>query len=288
MQMDTVDEHGSKTPSEQLRSGHVGPSNKIRTRRGVEANLGDLALIAPPDAAPNSYAIPPATAPIAGGMSAHQDEHLQGKGHHRSASEALVKNTSAPRMVSIVGTSRPALVLDTPTHTPLTDDEMALHPPVFMHPQSRVSSPSKSAAVSPDSTYSHFLADHAQAVGTPMIGEGKSVFAPVAPPVTVNLGSRDILQVGGAMHTPPAGGRTPPLIVVQPLTPTSSHSHHSQTSSYVDYQPGEYLRIRFYAISRSEPYLIQVCMPQLVHYLLHHEPPSISIFTPLLHLDHHD
>ncbi|KAK7024264.1 hypothetical protein VNI00_016481 [Paramarasmius palmivorus] len=131
-------------------------NDNLRSRRGVEASLGSLALVAPPDAAPATYThlTPPSTAPVdtnttnnthssssnSFSRSASSDERRdvdsKAHGHQRSASEAITSNNkSSPRDVGIVGTQRAPLLVETTKLEPL--DEKALQPPVFIHPQSR-------------------------------------------------------------------------------------------------------------------------------------------------------
>ncbi|KAK7060232.1 hypothetical protein VNI00_000997 [Paramarasmius palmivorus] len=237
-------------------------NDNLRSRRGVEASLGSLALVAPPDAAPATYThlTPPSTAPVdtnttnnthssssnSFSRSASSDERRdvdsKAHGHQRSASEAITSNNkSSPRDVGIVGTQRAPLLVETTKLEPL--DEKALQPPVFIHPQSRSPSPYTPSSSSPQKELSSPALppmkrrSTGQSIITPDIGDEKSIDIPVASPVVVKLASNEIPQSAPSLSRP-KGTLTPaPQINVVPNSPTTVFMPEVP-SSYLHYQPG--------------------------------------------------
>jgi len=127
------------------------PSSNLRSRRGIEAQLGGLTLVAPPDASPRAYIsfTPPLTAPVQPPSVQPQSSSSSAPSHIRSMSEAIAghgRNTGhvrkASREVAVVGTTEPSTNPSDP-HTQITSSPVteALKPPIFQIPQPRSPSP---------------------------------------------------------------------------------------------------------------------------------------------------
>jgi hypothetical protein len=88
-------------------------SNSLRSRRGFGDRLGDLALVAPPDASPRmyTYLTPPSTAPASSDRMIQPDSttHSNFGLHHRSQSDAvnpIKQGGHYPKLYHNVGTCR--------------------------------------------------------------------------------------------------------------------------------------------------------------------------------------
>ncbi|KAJ7368014.1 hypothetical protein DFH08DRAFT_12242 [Mycena albidolilacea] len=229
VQMDTVRESDSPT----------SPS-AVRSRRGFETRLDDLALVAPPDAAGNlrEYIHPPSSAPPTGSRS-NPHPQPEDKGHNRSASEATSKTlkTKSSRDVGIVGTTSFAAALESPKiKLRLQTASESLLPPVFQEPHSRSSTPNTRASTpngSATPSDARSLAPRRRStemsIHTPEIGQAKEIHVPVASPIVVNLGPDASLRVGNSSFD----RQSPALQVVEPR-PASP----LPLSSYLHYQPG--------------------------------------------------
>ncbi|KAJ6510070.1 hypothetical protein C8R47DRAFT_780277 [Mycena vitilis] len=228
VQMDPVREAESPTSS-----------SAVRSRRGLETRLDGLALVAPPDAAPNSYEYlhPPTSAPPID----HRSMSREDKGHSRSASEAPTTSSkghkSKPsRDVGIVGTASPAAApLESPKILPRIETAPeSLRPPVFQEPHSsRAGTPNTAATPSPSDTKSLLPPIRRRStelsIHTPEIGQSKEIHVPVASPVVVDLGPDASLRVGNSSFD----RRSPALRVVEPRAASPP-----PLSSYLHYQPG--------------------------------------------------
>lgn len=250
VQMETVNEHSPFQSRAASENGHGGPSrtNTLRTRRGLESSLAGLALVAPPDASPDTYAhlTPPSTAPITAddrtrGMTSRSDSHGE-KGHSRSASEAANPKKAAPRDIGIVGTSHRSSALEVVKPPQIYADNKALRPPIFQRPQSRSPSPGGRSDVSEHSSHIRSPADGQpllkrrssnEYVITPEIGEGKDIDVLVASPVVTSLGSSSPPQVASTPRANPV-----PQIVVRPIQSVSFPP--KEISSYLHYKPGKF------------------------------------------------
>ncbi|KAJ7283518.1 hypothetical protein C8J57DRAFT_737497 [Mycena rebaudengoi] len=227
VEMDTVREAESPTAD-----------SAIRSRRQFESRLAGLALIAPPDASPNSYAYhaPPTSAPP---TALH---HPEEKGHHRSASEVTTASSKnrASRDVGIVGTTTKPLIIE-PLKRPRLETvptNESILPPVFQEPHSSraptpntAPSPSLSPIVTSQLTPSVKRRSTDLSVHTPEIGQGKEIHVPVASPVVVDLGPDASLRVGNSTFERRA---SPALQVVEPRSAFPAQV----PSSYLHYQPG--------------------------------------------------
>ncbi|KAJ4472204.1 hypothetical protein J3R30DRAFT_3798841, partial [Lentinula aciculospora] len=203
-------------------------NSNLRSRRGKDG-FGSLALVAPPDASPQSYSqlTPPLSAPVESKHDSELPNPNELRTHHRSQSEAVFPKKS-PRDVGIVGTAVQPIVLNLET---VHEKGQALQPPpLFIHPQSR--SPSPAALPSPTTPLppvKRRSTGQSITVVTPEIGAGKPIDAPVASPVVVNLGPRDIVQADSPEASPSTsynGSQTSEL-----------HSPHVP-ASYLSYKPG--------------------------------------------------
>ena len=250
VQMDTE-------PTRKSSSQPHGNGN-LRSRRGLQSNLAGLALVAPPDAAYNSYThlTPPSTAPITGDVSKFDNQSgskstREGRGHSKTLSEGLNADKRLPRDVGIVGTGRFSPTKDTyngkePT---LNDD---LQPPIFQQPHSRSSSPGGVSDISDPMRnllspvlgklpYKRRSTEDSLIV-TPEIGEEKDIAAPVAAPVIVSLESaRAQIEEHAPRKASPAPNGSTPQIVVQSVPADTSAFPPSDASLYLHYQPGQYI-----------------------------------------------
>jgi hypothetical protein len=225
VQMDPVPESDSPTSS-----------SAVRSRRGLQTRLDGLALVAPPDAAPNLYEYlnPPTSAPPTT-TSRSMQHHPEDKGHNRSASEATsISPKSKPsRDVGIVGTASSSAPLESPKKLRLQTATESLLPPVFQEPHSsRASSPNTAATPADAASLSPFAQKRRStelSVHTPEIGQGKEIHVPVASPVVVNLGPDASLRVGNSTFD----RRSPAPQVIEPRSASPL-----PPSSYLHYQPG--------------------------------------------------
>ncbi|KAJ3754375.1 hypothetical protein EV360DRAFT_51777, partial [Lentinula raphanica] len=205
----------------------------IRSRRGKDG-FGSLALVAPPDASPNSYSqfTPPLSAPVEGKHGLDLPIHEDVRTHQRSQSEINPPSKKSPRNVGIVGTAVQPIVLELET---VSEKGQALQPPpLFIHPQSRSPSPGASLA-SPTSLLpmvKRRSTGQSILVVTPEIGAAKPIDAPVASPVVVALDSQDVLQTASPEESP-SMSQSVPQAAIQP------ELHFPQVpTSYLNYKPG--------------------------------------------------
>jgi hypothetical protein len=232
-------------------------NGSIRSRRGLHSNLAGLALVAPPDAALNSYThlTPPSTAPISGDMSKRDTSDGSGRntrGHYKASSEALHTSKRTPRDVGIVGTGRLSPTKDAFIVGESTPND-TLQPPIFQQPHSRSSSPGTGSDVS-DSMRNLLSPVRAKLIKkrrstedvvivTPEIGEEKGVAARVAAPVVVSLESTQAFQA--KEHPSRKAGPTPssstPQIIIQSVPASTTAFTPRDTSPYLQYQPGQYI-----------------------------------------------
>ncbi|EGO01694.1 hypothetical protein SERLA73DRAFT_177128 [Serpula lacrymans var. lacrymans S7.3] len=237
--------------SDQGYASTASPSNSLRSRRGLEARLGGLALVAPPDASPKTYThlTPPSTAPIPHAQPKHSvAEVLPTGGHTRSSSEAVgsgkgvghVRRKSS-REVVIIGTAGygGAKVTEKQRSPPSPISEIS-SPLSFQAPLSRSPSPSASEPSKLSAHPVNLLID--KQVTTPGIGERKNINEPVAAPVVVNL-----YPDASGSKSPPSSQEPWPVkfptvspTVSPTLSPTTTLSSFSPAmpSSYLYYQPG--------------------------------------------------
>ncbi|KAJ3977532.1 hypothetical protein EV361DRAFT_863793 [Lentinula raphanica] len=205
----------------------------IRSRRGKDG-FGSLALVAPPDASPNSYSqfTPPLSAPVEGKHGLDLPIHEDVRTHQRSQSEINSPSKKSPRNVGIVGTAVQPIVLELET---VSEKGQALQPPpLFIHPQSR--SPSPGAALASPTSLLPMVKRRSTGqsilVVTPEIGAAKPIDAPVASPVVVALDSQDVLQTTSPEESP-SMSQSVPQAAIQP------ELHFPQVpTSYLNYKPG--------------------------------------------------
>ncbi|TFK55866.1 hypothetical protein OE88DRAFT_1767163 [Heliocybe sulcata] len=245
---------GSKT------SRNTSPG--LLSRRGMDAHLRGLALVAPPDASPKSYTdlTPPPSAPVEGSI--HGNSAFPGPsswGHQRSASEVprIAKNGSIRRKTSrdvgIVGTgtssagpNRSPSYRTVHDRSQTADGGSSLEPPIFQTPQSRSSSPggpqgsdTEAARLRADSPHrfpqAAFLGPNhlglTPPLVTPAIGQGKEIHEPVAGPVVVSF-SGGVRRSGSSADSmgssaPHASSSTSPPFTTRP-----------DFSAYLSYEPG--------------------------------------------------
>ncbi|KDQ64678.1 hypothetical protein JAAARDRAFT_28315 [Jaapia argillacea MUCL 33604] len=251
---------GANSESTMSRSG------SLLTRRGLDAHLRGLALVAPPDASPKTYTnlTPPPTAP-ARSFDVGNTQARTGSisSHHRSASEVPKPSKfsgvrhKTSRDVGIVGTSpvvattqRPNSASSRPSKGASVGKE-TLKPPIFQMPQSRSSSPGVASDMSDNDarTTTQHSQDRAPSAfslmkqnapfPTPSIGEGKDVHVGVAGPVVVGLNeniwgrsatSRDAdLKLHSITNIQSSS---------QPARSTVSELSTTSKSSYLHYKPG--------------------------------------------------
>lgn len=246
------------TESKRKSSSQPHGDRSIRSRRGLQSDLAGLALVAPPDAALNSYThlTPPSTAPITGDMikrdssDGNSKNTREGKGHHKTSSEGLHSKARPPRDVGIVGTGRPSLTKDAfqGGGSKLKD---GLHPPIFQQPHSRSSSPGSTSDISDPmrNLLSPVLArlpnkkrsTEDSLIVTPKIGQEKDVSARVAAPVVMSLESAQIFQTEkhSSHNASPTPNGSAPQIVVQSVPASTTAFPPTDTSPYLHYQPGQ-------------------------------------------------
>lgn len=240
-----------------------GPPNNSRSH--LEANrLGGLALVAPPDASPQSYSalVPPKTAPVSRPQPSITIRHPLSSNHARSPSDAFGAFRHVPRKssreVAIVGTTSfpgSASVPQQPSNSPPSSH--SLRPPIFQIPQSRSPSPGVSElsdsgcptsrgrqrkdalapGVSPVKEVKEFLTP----VQTPNIGESKHISNRVAGPVVINLFPQSPLPspVFSSPRSSTQDLMSPRTSLSSPLTPSTALTSPATTPSpYLHYQPG--------------------------------------------------
>ena len=173
------------------------PPRSLRSRRGFGDRLGDIALVAPPDASPRAYTYltPPSTAPASGNRTT-QSASVTQSGHQRSLSEigsnepiGHHRKTSS-RDVGIVGFIS-ANDLSNKSVKPQTYIKTdSLSSPIFQQPQVH-SAYSPECEDAPHRPFQHL--DSAVAaeppILTPEIGQEKDLNIGVAAPIVVNLTS---------------------------------------------------------------------------------------------------
>ncbi|KAJ7774244.1 hypothetical protein DFH07DRAFT_865974 [Mycena maculata] len=217
-------------------------TSAVRARRGLETRLDGLAIIAPPDASPQSYEYLtlPSSAPPIPRSDKKLKEMEKDKSHHRSASETTTSSTKskASRDVGIVGTANTSAVAQQSKKPRLqiVSEPLLPVPPVFQEPHSsRASSPNVLATPSSDPSHSPLSPPQVNrqatdiSVHTPEIGQPKEIHVPVASPVVVDLGPDASLRVGNSTFE----RRSPALQVVEPRSTSPL-----PLSSYLHYQPG--------------------------------------------------
>ncbi|KAJ7507474.1 hypothetical protein B0H11DRAFT_2218320 [Mycena galericulata] len=229
VQMDTVQEATARP-------------NAVKSRRGHETRLDGLALIAPPDASPKSYAYLslPSSASSMPRPQEKEKEKGPDKSHVRSASEATTGSTKSKpsRDVGIVGTATTSAALE-PLKKPrlqIASESLLPVPPVFQEPHSsRASSPNTLASPTNGPLHSPLAPPQVKrrstdmSVHTPEIGQAKEIHVPVASPVVVDLGPDASLRVGNSTFE----RYSPALQVLEPRSTSPL-----PLSSYLHYQPG--------------------------------------------------
>ncbi|KAG6832886.1 hypothetical protein H0H92_004770 [Tricholoma furcatifolium] len=202
-------------------------SSSIRARRGVTSNLAGIALVAPPDAAPKTYAhlTPPNSAPT----TAESSIRIVTR-EPKSASEATTRYSSASDQVSLSSKRMP------PEPHVIIDDT-SLAPPGDRR-SSRSPSPS---GVSDVSERGHGLLSPATTparpgvsrgntpslITTPEIGEGKDIGVPVAAPVVISLESAGPFRRKGTSNKNDSA-----------VHPVSALPFPSKDRTYRHYEPG--------------------------------------------------
>lgn len=242
-----------------------GPPSNLPSR--LEAHLAGLALVAPPDASPQTYsALTPPRTPVSEPQHPIPVRHSLSRIHARSSSDAFGASPKSighvprksSREVAIVGTTGlpgSASVLQRPSNaSPATD---SLRPPLFQIPQSRSPSPGLSdlsdsgcstnrgrqrkdalvPGVSPVKEVKEFLTP----VRTPSIGESKHISDRVAGPVIINLFPQPP-SPSPAFSSPLSSAQdlmSPSTNFSSPLTPSTASTSPDTTSfPYLHYQPG--------------------------------------------------
>ena len=244
-----------------------GPPNNSRSH--LEANrLGGLALVAPPDASPQSYSAltSPRTAPVSKLRPSIIVSHSLSTSHARSPLDAIgafpkgighVPRKSS-REVAIIGTTNfpgSASVPQQSSNTfPASD---SLRPPIFQIPQSRSPSPGVSEisdsgcstsrgrqrkdALAPGVSPVKEVKEFSTPVRTPDIGESKHISDRVAGPVVVNLfpQSPSPSPVFSTPHSSAQDLMSPRTNLSSPLTPSTALTSPATTPSpYLHYLPG--------------------------------------------------
>ncbi|KAG2152903.1 hypothetical protein DEU56DRAFT_879707 [Suillus clintonianus] len=249
-----MDMHVNEHPrSDTYRDTSTSPSSNLGSRRGSEAQLGGLALVAPPDASLRTCIgfTHPLTSPVQPPSIQLQPSSSTAPSHVRSSSETVTVSgrvmghtRKSSREVAVLGTlSRPTKLSDQDYPSTVTE---ALKPPLFQTPQSRSPSPGtpetsdsgsstthpksrqrKDAlfpSVSPIKELRETLSPQASPVPapvvTPRIGESKGIGGRVAGPVIVNIFPESPTPVNGKhiMSVPKTSTATPatPYLYYQP------------------------------------------------------------------------
>ena len=250
-----------------IRRSDSGGSPPTSWRSRLEANrLGGLALVAPPDASPQSYSAltTPRTAPVS--KPSITVSHPLSSNHARSSSDAFgafpkgighVPRKSS-REVAIVGTTSfpgSASVPQQPSSTSPASD--SLRPPIFQIPQSRSPSPGVSDisdsgcstsrgrqrkdALAPGVSPVKEVKEFSTPVRTPNIGESKHISDRVAGPVVISLfpQSPSPSPVFSSPHSSTQDLMSPRTNRSSPLTPSTALTSPATTPSpYLHYQPG--------------------------------------------------
>lgn len=240
-----------------------GSPNNLRSR--LEAHLGGLALVAPPDASPQAYSAltPPRALPVS---KLQPSITVSPSNHARSSSDAFgafpkgvghVPRKSS-REVAIVGTTSfpgSASVPQQSSNTPPASD--SLRPPVFQIPQSRSPSPGPSEvsdsgcstnrgrqrkdALAPGVSPVKDIKEFSTPVRTPNIGESKHISERVAGPIVINLfpQSPSPSPAISSPHSSTQDLMSPKTNLSSPLTPSTALTSPATTPSpYLHYQPG--------------------------------------------------
>ncbi|KAF8845739.1 hypothetical protein BDN67DRAFT_961370 [Paxillus ammoniavirescens] len=245
------------------------PLKSLRSRRNLADRLGDLSLVAPPDAPETPSApTPPMSAPISNPQHSISTGHpvSSSSSHTRSSSEAVGAFTKrsghvprkSSREVAIVGTtSFPGAAASVPQQpskaSPATD---SLKPPLFQIPQSRSPSPGTSEISDSSSSANRGrLRKDALTPGVSPIKELKELTTPVRMP-NICIGElKDISdRVAGPVLSPQSpspssrpssqqsssqDALSPQTNLSGPLTPSTSFtSPTTMPSPYLYYQPG--------------------------------------------------
>jgi hypothetical protein len=241
----------ASTPSP--KSNVALPSPNLRSRRGIQPCLDDLALVTPskPSSAAHSYMTPPSTAPAFGDKSSvaqsrSRSQEASFSSHHRSASETvgLNKRIHVPRKssrdIGIIGTSLQDSMTIEPPKEFLSPKKQKIQPPIFQIPQSRSPSPDKKLNVEEPQTiphHSHYPANDAPPVqrssGTeqlnapPEIGSASYELGTASAPVVASLGKESSLPFSASSFNE----NVPLQMSTAPFSPANP-------SSYLYYQPG--------------------------------------------------
>ncbi|KAG6334384.1 hypothetical protein ID866_4705 [Astraeus odoratus] len=227
-----------------------------------------LALVAPPDASPQSYrGLTPSSANSqARGQPMSSSSSTQ---HGRSSSEAVKVSSKgimghvprkSSREVAIIGTAAnfpEGVASDLQQYSKISPHLQALKLPLFQMPQSRSPSP-RTSEISDSSSSAHRTRQRKDAlapgvspikefkegitpVGTPDIGESKHISDRVAGPVVINL----YPESPSPNPRPPSQqstsqqSMTSSINFSDPFTPsTANTSPVTDTSPYLHYQPG--------------------------------------------------
>jgi len=169
----------------------------ILARRGLQSSLAGLALVAPPDAAPNTYShlTPPSTAPLSAdtiaGDQGEADSEERSAQYFSDSREQTFRTASPSRQPRI-------FVGDNTTSQPT-----ALYHPVARHRSSR--SPNTAS----DGSDRYLLPQYARTpatrgssqplIKTPDIGEEKDINIRVAAPVVISLESTEAIRRGKSL-----------------------------------------------------------------------------------------
>jgi hypothetical protein len=239
VQMNSSDTDLSK-PADQGRgyASDFTPPSSLRSRRGFGNRLGDIALVAPPDASPRSYTYltPPSTAPASGNRTI-QSASVTPSGHHRSLSdmgsnEPIGHHRKSSRDVGIVGYTSVNDLSNKSVKPQTYIKTDPLNSPIFQQPQVHSAS-SPECEDAPHKPFKHLNSAPVAVppILTPEIGQEKDPNIGVAAPIVVNLTSVKIEPLvtrktsaratASASHaqqtpSPPFSPPNPPLDVNQP------------------------------------------------------------------------
>ncbi|KAG6833811.1 hypothetical protein H0H87_011745 [Tephrocybe sp. NHM501043] len=197
VQMDPLDD----SPPRKHKNGDEVQSTTIRTRRGVASNLAGLALVAPPDAAPNSYShlTPPTTAPPAADPNSRTA--MREKAHYKTVSNVTKVVNNPGHELTPSEQIKATTLRDTVTEPRVIIDSDVLTPPGDQRKRPSRSPSPGGASERSDHTYgllspvSNARPDMTRGdtqnsfITTPEIGEEKEIATRVAAPIIVSLGS---------------------------------------------------------------------------------------------------
>ena len=216
-------------------------ARSIRERRGYKDDLNGLALVAPPDAASQTYIhlTPPSAAPgpLTGGMLSPALKPEHNKAHHRSTSDTTQsRSTIDARKVSPTWRLRSKKVTSGHTRSPTSP---ALPSESTAPKLADQALPTRSPP--PPETYlSLNTAGFGSPIGTPQVGDPKDIHVPVAAPIVMNLAN--VVQPTSSLSTPSAG---------YPASSTrSGHTQSAQASIGVHH-------ISKYAFNQSHLIILQ-------------------------------